>query len=115
MGCWGTELTKSNDHLVGVLLCENMCVCVQTLNIIWFLEVGFFQIKHYFYNNYSKFFEYLLYPMQPDKHFSVVSQWLLLNHAFYKDYVSLPLLYRLRNISHVQDHDYRVGLKSQSF
>lgn len=53
--------------------------------------------------------------MQPNKHFSVVSQWLLLNHAFYKDYLSLPLLYRLGNISLVQDHDYRVGLKPQSF
>ena len=53
--------------------------------------------------------------MQPNKHFSVVSQWLLLNHAFYKDYLSLPLLYGLGNISLDQDHDYRVGLKPQSF
>lgn len=68
-GCWGIELTKSDDHLIGVLLCESMCVCVQTLNIIWSLEAGLFQIKHYFYNNYSEFFEYLLYP-KPDKHFS---------------------------------------------
>lgn len=30
----GIELTKSDDHLIGVLLCESMCVCVQTLNII---------------------------------------------------------------------------------